>query len=100
MASTQVTLAGGTVSIIPLDAPTTRIVVTIESGTAAEVYATADGSLPVIPTSGVEVTGQQKAISAATGFQRVLTPPLFGDHMAIPTVRLLSAGTPTVTVEW
>ena len=100
MASVQVTLVANTVSRITLDAPTGRVVVTQSAGTAAEIYATADGNDPVVPTNAVEVADQQRVIPAILGFQLVLVPPLFGDHMAIPSIRLLSVGTPTVTVEW
>lgn len=100
MASTEVTLSGGTVALVPLDAPTGKIVITQLSGTPAVIYATADGSLPVVPNSGTEVPGQQKVIPAVLGASQVLVPPLFGDHAAIPTIRLLSAGTPAVLVSW
>lgn len=95
----QKTLSASTVAVIPLDAPTGRVTVTILSAPAT-TFATADGSTPVIPTDGVEVSSAQRAIAGATGQQEVLVPPMFGDHMAIPTVRLLSAGTPVMSVEW
>jgi hypothetical protein len=100
MASEQVTLAAGSISRLTLDAPTGRIVVTQSSGTAAEIFVTADGNDPVTPSGSTEVPDQQRPIPAVLGAQVVLQPPLFGDHMAIPSVRFLSAGTPTVTVEW
>jgi hypothetical protein len=100
MPTEQLTLVGGVVSLFPLDAPTGRVIVSIVSGTAAEVYATADGSLPIIPGTGAENSGNMQMISSVLGGQVVLQPPLFGDHMAIATIRLLSAGTPTVLVEW
>lgn len=100
MASTQVTLVGGTVSRLTLGAPAGRVVVTQISGTPAVIYVTADGTDPVIPSSGVEVTGSQKALPALLAAQTVISPPLFGDHMAIPSIRLLSVGTPTVLVSW
>ncbi len=100
MASEQVTLAASTVTLFPLDAPTGRVVISIVSGTAAEVYATADGSLPVIPGSSAEVSDNQQMISSVLGGQIVMQPPLFGDHMAIGTIRMISAGTPVVAIEW
>jgi hypothetical protein len=65
----------------------------------AETYVTADGNVPVIPGSA-EVADTQIAVSAVVGDQKVTQPPLFGDHMQIPTVRLISSGTPTVLVAW
>ena len=107
MSSTQVTLIGGTVALVSLDVPAARIVVTQVSGTPAEIYGTADGSLPVIPSSGVEVAGSQRTIPAVLGAQLVIVPPLATapglagpTGRIIPTVRLLSNGTPTVLVEW
>lgn len=70
------------------------------SGTAAVVYATADGNNPVVPSDGVEVTGTQQALPAVLGASLPLNAPLFGDHMTNPSVRLISAGTPTVLVQW
>jgi hypothetical protein len=100
MPSTQVTLVGGVAAVVPLDAPAGRVVVTLEAGTAAEVYVSVDGTLPVIPGNNVEVPGGQIMLASAFNSQAILAPPLFGDHMAIPTIRLLSAGTPVVSVAW
>ena len=100
MASEQVVLVANAVTLFPLDAPTGRVVISIPSGTAAEVYCTADGSLPLIPGSGAENPSGQQMLSSVLGGQIVMQPPLFGDHMAIPIIRMLSAGTPTVLVEW
>lgn len=100
MPSIQVTLVANTVSLVPLDAPTTRIVITQEAGTAAEIYGTADGSLPVVPTNGVEITNEQFTVPAFEPLQTVVAPPLSGGFMTIPTLRLISAGTPTVLVQW
>jgi hypothetical protein len=99
MASITTTLVANTPAVIPLDAPTGRIVITQIGGTAAVVYATVDGSFPTIPGAG-EIPTTQRSLPAVAGGQVVLQPPLFGDHMVIPTVRLQSAGTPTVLVEW
>jgi hypothetical protein len=105
VASIQVTLTANTVLNIPLDVPTGRIVVTQAAGTAAEVYATVysdDQALPVFPTQGVELSSiaQQRTLSALLGSQIVLQPRLYGDHMVVPSISLLSSGTPTVLVEW
>ena len=99
MASIQQNLTAGVVSVVPLDAPTGRIVVTYQAGTT-EAYVSVDGSLPVVPTPGVEVPTQQNALPAVVGAQTVLKPPLFGTHMVIPTVRMVSSGSPTISVEW
>lgn len=100
MASTQVVLVANTVVVVPLDAPTGRVVISIASGTAAEVYATSDGSLPVVPVPGTEVSDTQQMLSSVLGGQIIMQPPLFGDHMAVGAIRLVSTGTPTVSVEW
>lgn len=100
MASVQVALSGGTTSVETLNAPASRVLVKQVAGTPAEVYATADGSAPVIPTSGVTIPSGQQALAAVLGDVIVLEPPKFGDHMVIPTIRLLSAGSPTVVLEW
>jgi hypothetical protein len=100
MALTQVLLVAGSVQVVPLDAPATSVVLTIASGVAGEVYATADGSLPVIPLNDVEVPDGQIAMPAVIGAQAVLRPPLFGDHMAIPTIRLLSSVAAVVSITW
>jgi hypothetical protein len=97
VASLQVTLSSSP-SVVPLDAPTGRIVVTMISS-PAEAYVTADGSLPAIPSS-TEEPGTGQVLAGVTGAQIVLQPPLFGTHMAIPTLRLVSSGTPTVAIEW
>lgn len=99
MASEQVTLVANKAAYVPLDAPTTRVVATMLSGPAT-VYATADGNDPVVPSSGVEVPGSQIVLAGVLGQQIVLSPPLFGDHMAIPTIKLISAGTPVVSLGW
>lgn len=109
MPSTEVTLIANTVATVPLDAPTGRIVVTMVSGTASEVWATADGSNPVAPSSGVKVSDAQIALPAVLGVRDVLMPPLTPlsappavgpPGRTIPSVRLLSAGTPVVRVAW
>lgn len=102
MASAQFTLVANTMSVLVLDAPAGRIVVTQAAGTPAEVYATTDGISPIVPTPGSEVSNvtTQRTLAALLGAQVVLQPHLYGDHMVVPTVLLLSAGTPTVLVEW
>jgi hypothetical protein len=96
----QKTLVANTVAVLPIDTPVGRVSLTAISGTPAVVYATTDGSAPVVPSDGVEVVGTQQALSAVLGAQLPLNVPLFGDHMAAPTVRLISAGTPVVLVQW
>jgi hypothetical protein len=96
----QVTLVANTVATVNLNEPTERITVRLVGGTAAEVYCTADGSLPVIPTSGVEISDGQQALAAVLGDEITLEPPLVGGHEVIPVVNLLSAGTPIVEVLW
>jgi hypothetical protein len=100
MPSQQVTLVAATIATVQLDAPTGRVIITQEAGTAAEVYITSDGTNPGIPTSGVTVPGSQQTLSAALGSVAACQPPQFGDHMAVGQIRLLSAGTPTVLVQW
>jgi hypothetical protein len=100
MPTEQVTLSPGAITPIVLDRPAGRIVITMESGTPAEVYGTADTSTPVIPGNEVEVPGTQFMVSAFISDRIVIQPPLYGDHMVIPTVNLLSAGSPTVSVQW
>jgi hypothetical protein len=97
MASIQATLSGSP-SVIPLDAPTGRIVVTMMSS-PAEAWFTVDGSLPVAP-SGTENPTTQKTLAGVTGAQIVLQPPFYGDHMVIPTIRAASSGSPVVEIEW
>jgi hypothetical protein len=97
-------LVANTVTNVPLDAPTGRIVVTQAAGTAAEVYATVltdDGITAVIPSSTeLPSVVNQRTLSSLLGAQAVLQPRLYGDHMVVPTISLISAGTPTVLVEW
>ena len=102
MAQVRVTLTGSTVTSVPLDAPTTRVTVSIATPDASnhEVYATCNGETPVIPTLGVEVADTQKMVPGGLGMGSTLYPRLYGDHMVIPTVQLISNGTPTVVVSW
>ena len=100
MPSTQVTLAAGIMALVPLDAPTGRVVVTLEAGTPAEIYVSIDGSTPIVPGNNVEVPSGQVMLASAFNSQAVLQPPFFGDHMALATVRILSTGAPVVSVEW
>jgi hypothetical protein len=101
MPYTQVTLVANTVATVTLDAPTGRIVLTQESGTPATVYGTTDGTLPSFPTNDAEIPDQyQFMLSAFVSDRVVVAPHLYGDHMVIPTVQLLSAGTPTISVQW
>lgn len=100
MPSVQVTLALGAITPIPIDAPTGRVVVTQMAGTPAEVYITADTSTPIVPIGGVEVAGNQSTLFALIGAQVTVQPPLTAGHMSKPTIQLLSAGTPTVLVQW
>lgn len=98
MASTQVTLAANAITPVALDAPTGRIVVTLlAAGTA---YVTTDGTAPVIPSGGVEIPSGQQVISGVAGQQFVVQPRLYGDHMAVPTLQFLSAGTPGISIAW
>lgn len=99
MALKQVTLSASTNLLVPLDSPTGRILVRMQSS-VAETYCTVDGSTPVIPTAGVEVPFMQRALAGVAGDYVILHPVLYGDHMQIPTVQLISAGTPVVSVEW
>lgn len=98
MASVQATLTGATPVTVNLPAPTGRIVVTIVGG-AAEVYVTADGSYPSTP-SATNNLSDLRVIPGVLGAQVVMQPPLFGDHMVLPTLNFASAGTPTVQIEW
>lgn len=98
MALTQLTLAANAVTPITIDAPTGRIVVTFI--TAGTIYYTLDTSTPVIPSNDVEIVGTQQVLAGLAGQQCVIQPRLFGDHMAIPTLLVLSAATPAVAFEW
>lgn len=105
MGSLQVTLTGSTPVLVGFDEPVPEVVVTIQSS-PAEVYATLDGSAPVPPTSS-ESTGNCHLIPGVVGAQAVLenqtmAPPGAAGPpgMVIPTLRLASAGTPVVSVEW
>lgn len=107
MPTIPVTLSAAVVSVVPLDSATGRIVVSQESGTPASVAITTDGSLPVLSSSGVEVLGVQAVLSGVAGASAVVQPPLQiapgtagPAGRAIPTIRLLSAGTPTVRITW
>lgn len=99
MGSEQPTLAANVVTSVTLDGPAGRIVLTMISG-AAEVVATADGSTPVLESGTPEAGEAVQALPPVVGAQIVLEPPLAGDHMNIPVVKLLSAGTPVVLIEW
>jgi hypothetical protein len=100
MPSVRVTLTGPTEVIVPISAPTGRVSVTIEAN-AAEVWATADGTYPTQPgVSSSTAPANQVTIAGVLGAQGVLQPPLYGDHMAVPSIRLASAGNPIVLVEW
>jgi hypothetical protein len=98
VASVDVTLAASTPLLVPLDAPATRVTLTMMAG-AAETVATADGSNPTLPTS-TENSTPARVLPPVVGAQIVVCPPMPGGHMAIPTIRLQSAGTPTIHVEW
>lgn len=109
MPSIQVALSANTPAIVPLDAPSGRVVITQQAGpTPAEIYATADGNLPVVPTSGVEVTNAQAMIPALLGAQVVIQPPLStapGNAgpagRPIPVIRLVTAGAGVIaSVAW
>lgn len=99
MGSAQPTLTTNTVLTVLGDAPAQRITLTMISG-AAEVYASADGSYPTPEAASDETNTAVQVLAPLVGAQTVLEPPLAGDHMTLPTVKLLSAGTPVVLVEW
>jgi len=98
MASVQVTCSGATPVVVPLGAPTGRVVLTMV-GAPADVYPTLDGSAPVIPGDTVN-SSDQCVLAGALGQQVVMQPPFFGDHMVAPVLRLASAGDAVVLVEW
>jgi hypothetical protein len=99
MPSTQAVLSA-TPTLVSLPAPTSRVVVSILAN-AATVVVTADGSYPSLPSAGVTNTQGAVVISGVAGeLMGVVQPPLFGDHMAAPTLRLASTGTPTVLISW
>lgn len=110
MGSVQKTLGVNVVEIINLDSPAGSVIVTMQgTGTPAESYVTADGTDPIIPVDGVEVTGSQRVLPAVAGFQKVMHPQMQNSTdangisppgMNIGQIRLRSLGTPTITVEW
>jgi hypothetical protein len=86
--------------VVPLSAPTGRIIITIVANPAT-VVATADGSAPTVPVgTTTNNTAGAVIIPGVLGQQGILQPPLFGDHMQVPTVNLASTGTPTVIIAW
>lgn len=109
MPSVQAVLNGaGQPFRFTLDQLATRVTVTMQ-GSPAESYWTADGTDPVTPTTGVEVAGTQRVLAGVTGQQIVLTPPAYvapasggvsPSGQAFASIRGLSGGTPTVTIEW
>lgn len=101
MPSINETLTANVLSSVSIDEPASRIVITMIAVTAADpVYATADGSVPVVPTPGTEVPGSQEMVAPVVGEQTVLEPPIPGGHMALPTVNLICAGAATVSIRW
>lgn len=99
MPSTQVTLTGSTPVTVQLSAPTGSVNVTITAA-AAEVVVTADGSYPTLPSNGVTNNTNAIVIPGVLGQSGIIQPPLFGNHMQIPSLNLASTGTPTVLIQW
>ena len=100
MALVEQGLIANTVETVQLDSITGQILITMTAGTAAEVYVTVDGSTPVFPDGAAEVPSGQRVIAAAIGARIAIRPPEQGYPRVRPRVNLLSAGTPTVAVEW
>jgi len=100
MASVQVTLTGNPNNFTEVDIPnpTGRIIVTMMSS-VAEVWVTADGTAPVQP-SGTQNTSNQRTLAGVAGQQIIVQAAFPGGHMALPIIRLASAGSPVVEVEW
>jgi hypothetical protein len=98
MASTQLTLTGGTPVTFFLPAPSAEVVVTIVAN-PAETWATADGSYPTNPALGQNL-GNMQIIAGVLGQQLVIQPPEPSGHMQNAEINLASIGTPTVTIEW
>jgi hypothetical protein len=98
MATVQVTLNGSAQpAIVNLDKPTGQVVITMQAN-PAETYVTINGVYPVIP--GASVVQDQKTLPGNLGQWITIAPPILGGQPQLAQVRLLSAGTPTVTVEW
>lgn len=92
------TLVANTVTRVPLDAPTGKVVITMLSGPGT-LWATSDGTDPVVPAAS-EVTGSQQVLAGVVGAQLPLTPSVAGYPMVAPSIRLISAGTPVVEITW
>jgi hypothetical protein len=107
MPSEQLVLGASTATPpLQLSVPATRVVITMEAN-AAETYVTCDGTLPVVPSAGVEVTGSQRCLAGVVGVQLVLQPPFVappgaaGPPGMVPAIiQAISGGTPTILVEW
>lgn len=99
MASVQLVLTGATPVLFTPPGPVGRVLVTILSAPAT-VYITADGSYPILPTAGVENPTGLVTLAGVIGQQIQVPCPLFGDHMATPTLRLASAGSPVVQLDF
>lgn len=97
MGSTQLTLNGISQSF-PIPAPAGRALVTILSAPAT-VVATGDGSYPTLP-SGATNNSAAVIIAGVIGESGIIQFPLFGSHMANPTINLASTGNPVVLIEW
>ena len=99
MPSTTLALNGATPVLFALPSVAGRVVVTMLSAPAT-AYITADGSYPLIPSVGVVNPGGLFTLAGWIGAQASIPCPLFGDHMAIPTLRFASDGSPVVHLDW
>lgn len=116
MGSYQVTLGANTVSAFTIPGPCYRFQVTQIAG-AATTYVTGDGTGPAFPASGTINTGDgsnrqggvgetQRVVPATTGVPVVIQGLQPGSSLAssggssLTQVQMLSAGSPTLLVEW
>lgn len=116
MGSYLVALVANKSSSFTIPGPCSRFQVTQISGPAT-AYVTGDGTGPVIPTNATINIGDggtgsggvgetQRVLAGVTGAQVIIRGPQPGSNMfasggsTYPQVQMLSAGTPTLLVEW
>lgn len=85
-------------AVVKIPDPATRIVLTMV-GSVADASITTDGSAPVALTS-TAAENRQSVLQGVAGSQTLVGVSQPGGHLALPSLRISSAGSPTIRIEW
>jgi hypothetical protein len=99
MASVTQTLNGTTPLTFAIPGAVGRVKITMLSA-GPEAWVTSDGTAPINPSSTTDTDISQRYLPAVAGSQIIITPTLYGDHFAAPTLNLASTGSPVLLIEW